>query len=204
MKNNMLRVYPRSWPGPGVVAVLALVLAMPAVGAELVEDLIRRTDRLALSRLAVLQAAAPQPPLPFTSDGCSGGLSSGWRYLAGVFPQLGSRFGDTPPWEACCVRHDRAYWAGRAEGGYVARKQADLQLKQCVIQMGEVRAPGLARQYGLKAGDVTAAWRVAAESMYWAVRTGGQACSPFAWRWGYGWPPCPLMPAPISLPAERP
>ncbi len=176
--------------------LLFLAALLPGqAGAQLAEDLIRKAEEATLGRLAVLQAQAPSPPLPFTTDGCSGGLSAGWQHLAALFPALGRRFGERPPWEACCVAHDRAYWAGRAEGGYALRKQADGALRQCVLAMGDARAPRLAREYGLAEADVLAAWRAAAESMYWAVRAGGQACTPFPWRWGYGWPHCPLLPA---------
>lgn len=37
------------------------------------------------------------PPLPFSTDGCSGGLSWLWRRA----------FAAAPPWEGVCVDHDR-------------------------------------------------------------------------------------------------
>jgi hypothetical protein len=33
-------------------------------------------------------------------------------------------------------------------------------------------------------------FRVIGDLMYFAVRAGGKPCSPFPWRWGYGWPNC--------------
>lgn len=115
----------------------------------------------------------------FTTDGCSGGLSNGWSYLAEVVPQFARRFGQSPPWEPCCVEHDRAYWRGSTENGYEKRLLADQALRMCVIQTGEKHGKGVARHF-----------QIAAELMYNAVRLGGKPCSLLPWRWGYGWPNC--------------
>jgi len=42
------------------------------------------------------------PDFPFTTDGCSGGMTWLWERL----------FGPDPPWEGACEAHDRRYWAG--------------------------------------------------------------------------------------------
>lgn len=60
---------------------------------------------------------------PFTSDGCSGGMSWLWRFLV-----CGN-----PPWEGDCVAHDRAYWEG---GTAKQRRAADRDLLIKVAQRG--------------------------------------------------------------------
>ena len=102
---------------------------------------------------------------PFQTDGCSGGMSASWRGLVKRFPSL-AKHGKQPPWEACCIQHDKQYWLG---GDAAMRKAADLTLKQCVANRGY---PEVARV------------------MYAAVRVGGKPCSGLPWRWGYGWPAC--------------
>lgn len=39
---------------------------------------------------------------PFTTDGCSGGMTWCWRAATGK----------PPPWNGACVEHDYAYWQG--------------------------------------------------------------------------------------------
>jgi hypothetical protein len=39
---------------------------------------------------------------PFTTDGCSGGMTALWRLVSRR----------DPPWQGACVEHDRAYWRG--------------------------------------------------------------------------------------------
>ena len=60
---------------------------------------------------------------PFTTDGCSGGLSFAWRLL----------FGSVTPWEDCCIEHDRVYWRG---GTAASRRAADRALLACVRKKG--------------------------------------------------------------------
>ena len=87
---------------------------------------------------------------PFTSDGCS------------LFPD--SSIVTNDDWCECCFQHDLAYWRG---GTAEERKQADLDLKQCVLE---------------KTNDATLA-RV----MYEGVRLGGSPYFYNWYRWGYGW-----------------
>ncbi|MDP2377806.1 hypothetical protein [Reyranella sp.] len=96
------------------------------------------------------------PDYPFTTDGCSGGMTVLWRWL---------RRRD-PPWNALCVDHDRAYWAG---GTADMRAAADRTLMAGVVNNGHP------------------AWAFA---MWLAVRLGGHPLLPTSWRWGYGykWP----------------
>lgn len=89
----------------------------------------------------------------FTTDGCSGGMTAIWKIL----------FNKVPPWNDCCIEHDKQYWKG---GTAEERKLADLHLACGVAQNG----------YPL--------W---ASIMYVAVRVGGHPFLPLPWRWGYGW-----------------
>ncbi|MEE9448362.1 MAG: hypothetical protein V3V09_10435 [Arenicellales bacterium] len=87
----------------------------------------------------------------FTSDGCS-------HYPEG--PRSKPK-----QWEACCVAHDRDYWAG---GKAALRAASDAQLQQCVLQSGssEFRS----------------------NIMWLGVRFAGGPWYPSPFRWGYGWP----------------
>jgi hypothetical protein len=154
--------------------------------------------RLELSRHEALLAriAAPDSTLaPFTTDGCSGGLSVGWQYLAEHIDMVQDKHGTRPPWETCCVEHDRHYHAGAsmgetAEESFVARKQADLALRACVLATGQNRAAELSIEYDITPESVHTLYTAIAELMYRAVRAGGIPCSGLPWRWGYGWPAC--------------
>lgn len=101
-----------------------MALAVEAAAADPVNALEAR----AMTALAAVQARADARPAPFTTDGCSGGLSAGWSVLA--------------------------------------------------------------RRLDVSPEQVRVAFELAAEVMYAAVRLGGGPCTPFPWRWGYGWPEC--------------
>ncbi len=135
----------------------------------------------------------PDELLPFTTDGCSGGLSEGWRAFARILPSFKEQYGEKPPWESCCIEHDRVYWLGETGDGYAKRKAADLELKQCVRETGVQFKPRLAGEYQLHESAVEEGFELASELMYGAVRLGGGPCTPLPWRWGYGWPPCPFI-----------
>jgi len=87
---------------------------------------------------------------PFTSDGCS------------AFPD--GTFEQNELWLKCCEAHDYAYWKG---GTYREREAADLELRQCVAEVGEEEVALL---------------------MLAGVRVGGTPFLPTSFRWGYGWP----------------
>jgi hypothetical protein len=89
----------------------------------------------------------------FATDGCSGGMSAAWLLA----------FGNTPPWEGCCIEHDVKYWAG---GDSLERLQVDQELRRHVLMLG---------------------YRAVAWAMFLAVRIGGSPYLPLPWRWGYGW-----------------
>lgn len=108
-----------------------VVLALFAVLAFSVAMIVKLTDEPwdrgeSYQALADLSCGV-DPPLPFTTDGCS------------VWPD-----GD---WAACCVVHDIHYWCG---GGYLDRVRADADLARCV------GAPlGWAMFLGVQAGGVS-------------------------------------------------
>ena len=60
---------------------------------------------------------------PFTTDGCSGGMSRAWQFL----------FKSEPPWVNCCHEHDKAYHQG---GTRDDRRRADIALLVCVATNG--------------------------------------------------------------------
>ncbi len=131
----------------------------------------------------------------FTTDGCSGGLSAGWDYFAEQVGFIGEQHGMRPPWEACCVEHDRSYHTGGGAGltaaqGFSARKQADDELRLCVLSTADERGELLRSAYGLDDEQVTRLYTTIADSMHTAVRLGGMPCTGLSWRWGYGWPQC--------------
>lgn len=63
------------------------------------------------------------PDYPFTTDGCSGGMTWLWRLVARR----------DPPWNGACVEHDRFYWQG---GSAADRRWADTGLLIAVAQNG--------------------------------------------------------------------
>lgn len=131
----------------------------------------------------------------FTTDGCSGGLSVGWVYLADKIKHVQSVHGAHPPWESCCIEHDKLYHIAGVRGttaidSFVLRKEADSALKMCVLQTGVDRTPELSAEYNLSAEEIEFLYGAISSLMYHAVRIGGVPCSGLPWRWGYGWPKC--------------
>ena len=131
----------------------------------------------------------------FTTDGCSGGLSVGWDIFAREVGIFRERHGTLPPWERCCIDHDRAYHTGGGVGliameSYTLREQADDELRACVVSTVTERGAQLQLEYGLNEKQVMSLYETIAESMYTVVRLGGMPCTGLAWRWGYGWPVC--------------
>jgi len=146
-------------------------------------------------KLAVIKKQADSHLADFFTDGCSGGLSAGWEYLAGKVQNLQSVHGTRPPWESCCIEHDKLYHSAgtmetSAEQSFTLRQQADMGLKSCVFETGAIRVPELAAEYDLSSKEVELVYTAIAELMYRAVRLGGMPCTGFSWRWGYGWPSC--------------
>lgn len=135
------------------------------------------------------------PLTPFVTDGCSGGLSVGWNYLAEKIPQFSSIHGSKPPWEQCCVTHDRVYHKGAVAeeskyDSFSRRLDADRELKNCVIKTGKNRTAELINVYDVTEKELTLLYQATSELMYRAVRAGGIPCSGLPWRWGFGQPEC--------------
>jgi len=158
------------------------------------ENIIDKTSRLQeeklLVQLAVVQENPKNKPAEFTSDGCSGGLSLTWLWLAETFPDFKLSYDSEPPWQHCCVNHDKAYWQGPAKDGFNLRKQADVALKQCVLETGREKSLVLDKDSDFNKMLFDEAFEQVASQMYRTVRIGGGPCGPFPWRWGYGWPKC--------------
>lgn len=184
-------------------AGLALVCAGACGETTLAQDDAAAKEPFAL-RLSIEMAAhkrllsvmedAGHTPAPFTTDGCSGGLSTAWDMVAELFPAFAEVHEERPPWEDCCVVHDRAYHnAGGTQGAedsYQARITADERLRACVIETGAERMAQMMQSYDVTAAQVTTAYDLIADAMFDAVRLGGGPCSGLPWRWGYGYPSC--------------
>lgn len=146
---------------------------------------------------ALLEAREQAELKPFETDGCSGGLSYSWTLVADTFPDFAEAHSQLPPWENCCVIHDRAYHditgAETAQASYDARLVADEALRSCVVDTGALRVTELAASYGATERQVQGAYETIAGAMYLAVRFGGGPCSGLPWRWGYGYPECSVF-----------
>lgn len=144
----------------------------------------------------ISQKKYPQSVLAeFATDGCSGGLSVGWQYLSSRIEYLIKTDRAEPPWESCCIEHDRVYHTGGLRGAtalqsFMARKEADLALKACVLQTGKARSADLSAEFNLSPRETALLYSAISDLMYRAVRVGGLPCTGLPWRWGYGWPKC--------------
>ena len=198
----MRRTYKKLAQGKSTLAALLMLsICSSAVGEEqttsssLLADLEHSLELGRHERLLKEKQNPDHRLSDFTTDGCSGGLSVGWQHLSEKIEFLKTVHGDLPPWESCCVSHDRLYHeAGQrsisAEKSFEARRQADEELRDCVLDTGVRRASELSRQYGLTVDEVGQVYKVIGDLMYRAVRIGGIPCSGLPWRWGYGWPEC--------------
>ncbi len=185
-----------------VILCFLLLILLPAAparagspGDALLENVIAPLEAPRMARLAWLQRRLPVPIHGFASDGCSGGLSAGWSLLAQRIPDLARRIGSRPPWEACCVAHDRTYWGGPGVNGYARRLAADRALRRCVVDTVARQRLDWAARLGLAPAELDTLIHSVAQAMYLAVRVGGGPCTGLPWRWGYGWPRCPGAPA---------
>jgi len=184
----------------GIVSILLLAAgtcpdASQETSALSLDNLELKLELYRHEKLAAVKQQAQEQLAPFASDGCSGGLSIGWNFLADHIDQVQEIHGDLPPWESCCISHDRAYHTAGpktsgAEDSFAARRAADEQLRQCVLETGIERAPELSAEYGISVEETQRIYTVIGALMYRAVRLGGVPCSGLPWRWGYGWPEC--------------
>jgi len=175
----------------------ALLAALPVRAGPMAQEPSGPQSAIELAahrRLATVMDRAGHRPAPFTTDGCSGGLSAAWATIADLLPGFAGTHASRPPWEACCLTHDRAYHdaggARSAEASHRARLAADTRLRACVRATGTARTRALSESYGLTGAQVAAAYALIAEAMFEAVRLGGGPCSGLPWRWGYGYPGC--------------
>lgn len=175
---------------------LSSACAQDATASQnLIDDLEFKIEIGQHERLIKRRTAKGTTIAPFKTDGCSGGLSIGWAFISTTVPAIARRHGDRPPWEHCCIAHDRAYHRGGAPTGdakasFEARHAADEALRQCVIKTGLDRQDELGATYGLSHDAIRRLYRSIADVMYRAVRLGGIPCSGLSWRWGFGWPQC--------------
>jgi hypothetical protein len=192
------------WP-LAMTALLLLIITACFSGNNIAEqvdenasgiDALERQLEMGRHEQLVARKADPGSVLEgFTTDGCSGGLSVGWEYLARHIERFHAAHGTHPAWESCCITHDRAYHPGGPRGAtaaesFGARKEADLALKACVLETGVKRAPELSAEYGVPERELQVLYAAIADLMYRAVRIGGMPCTGLPWRWGYGWPQC--------------
>lgn len=181
-----------------IIALIAFCMAWTSGAAQAqvgrVTDFDRAIEMPAHNRLIALIAQPETALAPFETDGCSGGLSHAWRAMAASFPEFAKVHAAQPPWEACCVTHDRAYHtAGGARSAgtsFDARLAADAALQVCVAASASDRVEVLSDVYGLSPEQIASAFQGIAEAMYLAVRVGGAPCTGLPWRWGYGYPMC--------------
>lgn len=177
-------------------ATLALAFCVSAAQAQDagVDQWGKGLELSAHQRLLDMLERTRAPLSEFITDGCSGGLSHVWGLVADTFPSFEETYEDLPPWEGCCVTHDRAYHDGggvmRADDGYAARLEADRVLRSCVAATGETQKAELALAYDATPDQVVQAYETIAQAMYLAVRFGGGPCTGLPWRWGYGYPHC--------------
>ena len=161
-------------------ALTCFVVALAPLSVAQAEEEPSWLARIELQRHAALMQKVGEGPAPFTTDGCSGGLSWTWRRAVATFPDLAPAKGENPAWEQCCITHDRAYHnaSGTKEAGesYAARLTADLDLQVCVAALGQ--------------GPETLFYDQLGQVMFHAVRFGGGPCSGLSWRWGYGFADC--------------
>lgn len=172
-----------------LLAVL-LLLFTNAARANPLGEAARLLEEANMERLHAQQTQPGVIISAFRTDGCSGGLSDSWKTLAKIWPDWARTIGEVPPWESCCVAHDRDYWRGESIEGFDKRLRSDFILRQCVESTGQTQADEFANRLGIPRQDVIEVFNLTAELMFHAVRVGGGPCTGLAWRWGHGWPPC--------------
>lgn len=180
----------------GIGVLLALwLLPQSALAQDGALDALQRNVELPAHRGLMALVADPGTALaPFATDGCSGGLSATWKVVADIFPDFETAHDREPPWQSCCIAHDRLYHdAGGATApaaSFDARLSADEALRVCVVANGQKRSAVLADLYDVTAEQVQLAYGAIGDAMFNAVRFGGAPCTGLSWRWGYGYPGC--------------
>lgn len=174
--------------------LLSFLFSCAAQAEDAPKRLDQRIELRAHERLQALRETDGTELSPFVTDGCSGWQSQIWSFVAEKIPAFEEAHQNLPPWENCCVIHDRAYHTGGEDAAAVqsfyARLTADETLKTCVIDTASQRTTELSEIYGMTEAQVKTAYRTIGDAMFAAVRVGGTPCSGLPWRWGYGYPNC--------------
>ena len=144
-------------------------------------------------QMKALELAKQQYSLePFSSDGCSGNVSNLWESavttLSSQFPLFAEKYATTQdiPFEAACITHDETYHKG--EGGYIARLQADNELRTAIINYGITNSNDIQARTGMSSTEqVIFMYEFIAESVYRGVRLGGAPCTGMSYAWGFGY-----------------
>ena len=141
---------------------------------------------------ALLFAKTQNELSPFTTDGCSAGLSDTWREIVGSLSEsnveFDSRYADAMdvPFEEACVTHDRAYHEGI--GGYAGRLAADNQLRTDILQYAIDNTKDIKNRTNLKTDEQALfLYEGIAEATYRGVRLGGAPCTNQTYAWGFGY-----------------
>src|SRR5262245_20059725 len=117
----------------GLLLMLGLPTAASPQDAQslaLLDDLEFKIEIGQHERLIKRRTAPGATLAPFASDGCSGNLSTAWALVSTTLPLVARHHGSRPPWEGCCLAHDRLYHvAGAASldarASFAARRSAD-------------------------------------------------------------------------------
>lgn len=202
--------HPRSRFAAGLLTSIVLVAGVPTGGLadsnldDTLSNIEQAWELAQHDRLRQLESFRQDQLAPFVSDGCSGGLSAIWTQLSRWLPAFRAIHAEHPPWESCCIAHDRAYHAGgldepSAQASVMSRLRADQALRTCVLATAPQRAAALKAHYGLSDDQIEQLYAWVADLMYRSVRLGGGPCTGLPWRWGYGLPDCGLLSRPNSL-----
>lgn len=177
-----------------ILLFLILVAIITAISYTVTKGKLTITPQAERAQLEILERTKAHTTLaPFTTDGCSGNISSAWTtaitQLSKMFDEVDARYGDTTsiPFEYACEIHDRAYHAG--EGGYRARLEADNALRAAILDYALTHLPKIKERTGLTTDESALyLYDLVADLVYHGVRFGGAPCSgqPYAWGYGYG------------------
>lgn len=189
-------------------SLFGLLLGPVSILANPLDEAARAIEEVNMERLHAVQTRPGVTIDEFRSDGCSGGLSESWKTLARVWPEMARAIGDEPPWEACCVAHDRDYWRGESIDGFEKRLRSDTRLRQCVENTGREQSAAIGQRLDIPRTEIDEIFELTAELMFRAVRLGGGPCTGLDWRWGHGWPRCggdaePAPDAPELIPVKQ-
>ena len=179
---------------PIKITIATLLITTPITAQSALERMI---ELPAHERLQTTLADTNNTLSPFETDGCSGYQSQTWEFIATQIPSFKEAHHAKPPWENCCVTHDRAYHMGGSQhdatASFLARETADDKLHNCIIQTATDRQSELSKTYGMTSAQVKTAYAAIANTMHLAVRLGGKPCTGLSWRWGYGYKNCGLF-----------